>query len=182
MIKINLLGSQRAKKTKKKVALESQLIWGGLLSLFLILAWFIGWRLLDNKVVHLQAEKTMASSELALLKTQVKEVENYEADKRMVREKIEIIQQLRKNQSMPVYLLSEISKRLPDRVWLISLSEKSGMVDLSGKATTNSEIVDFINNLKAASSFKDVQILESRQKKEGDITIYSFRLKWSFLT
>ncbi|MFQ5543727.1 MAG: PilN domain-containing protein, partial [Nitrospiria bacterium] len=95
---------------------------------------------------------------------------------------IQIIRQLRKNQSIPVYLLDEISKRLPERVWLINLTERSGIVDLSGKATTNSEIVDFINNLKEASLFKDVQILESRQKQEGNVTIYSFRLKWSIFS
>jgi len=181
MIKINLLSTQRAKKAKKKVAFEAQLLWAGLLVIVLAIGWFVGWNMLDQEVALLQAEKGRVSSELALLKRQVKEVENYEADKKRVKEKIEVIRQLRKNQSMPVYLLNEISKRLPDRVWLVSLSEKSGTVDLNGRATTNSEIVDFINNLKAASAFKDVQILESRQKKEGEITIYSFRLKWSLL-
>jgi len=182
MIKINLLSSQRTKKAKKKVAFESQLIWAGLFFFVLVLGWFLGWRMLDQEVASLQLVKGELASELTLLKVQVKEVENYEADKKKVQEKIEVIRQLRKNQSMPVYLLNEISKRLPDRVWLVSLSEKSGQVDLNGRATTNSEIVDFINNLKAASAFKNVQILESRQKKEGEITVYSFRLKWSFLT
>lgn len=144
--------------------------------------WFYGWKALNQRVEQLQIEKRDLVTELATLKTQAKEVENYETDKKKVKEKIQIIRQLRKNQSIPVYLLDEISKRLPERVWLINLTERSGVVDLSGKATTNSEIVDFINNLKEASLFKDVQILESRQKKEGNVTIYSFRLKWSIFS
>ncbi len=181
MIKINLLPSQRVRKAKKKVAFEAQLVWVGLLSAILVIAWFVGWRLLDQKVAGLQSVEVRLSGELASLKVRVKEVENYESNKKVVRDKIKVIQRLRKNQSMPVFLLNEISERLPDRVWLISLNENSGVIELSGKATTNSEIVDFINNLKNAPSFKDIQILESRQNKDGDITIYSFRLKWTYL-
>ncbi len=182
MIKINLLTPEKTKKTKKKVQLESQLVWVVLASIVLVVAWYIGWSLLDASVEQLKAQKKGLTQELATLKVQVKEVENFEADKVKAKEKIQIIQQLKKNQAIPVYLLDEISKRLPERVWLVSLSEQSGTIDLTGKATTNNEIVDFINNLKEASAFQDVQIVESRQNKEANITVYSFRLKWSILS
>ncbi len=181
MIKINLLATQKTKRAKKRIAVESQLVWLGLLSVVLILGWFLGWRTLDRKVQVLRAQESRLSEELTSLKAQVKVVENFEANKKIVQDKIAVIQALRKKQSMPVSLLNEISQRLPDRVWLVSLNEKAGNIELSGGATTNSEIVDFINNLKAAPDFHNVQILESRQKKEGEITVYSFRLKWTFL-
>lgn len=181
MIKINLLATQKTKKAKKKIAVESQLIWLACLSVFLIVVWFLGWRSLDRKVQVLQTQEARLSEDLASLKMQVKVVENFEANKKIVQDKIAVIQELRKKQSMPVSLLNEISQRLPDRVWLVSLSENSGNIELSGAATTNSEIVDFINNLKAAPAFQNIQILESRQRKEGAITVYSFRLKWTFL-
>ncbi len=181
MIKINLLATQKAKKAKKRIAVESQLVWLGLLSFILILGWFLGWRSLDRRVEGLRAQETRLTEELTSLKAQVKVVENFEKNKKMVEDKIAVIQDLRKKQSMPVSLLNEISQRLPDRVWLVSLSESRGNIELSGAATTNSEIVDFINNLKAAPDFKNIEILESRQRKEGGITVYSFRLKWTFL-
>ncbi len=182
MIKINLLTPEKSKKARKKSGFDPQMIWIGLGSVVLLMTWYIGWSLLSKKVEQLQIEETRLSTELASLKTQVKEVENFEENKKKVKEKIQIIQQLRKNQAIPVHLLDEISKSLPNRVWLVSLNEQAGKVDLSGKAITNNEIVDFINNLKSVSSFKDVQILESRQGKEADITVYSFRLKWSLLS
>jgi len=182
MIKINLLTPEKTKKTKKKVQMESQLIWLGLAAVLLVVAWYAGWSVLDDSVERLNADKVRLTQELAQLKVQVKEVENFEADKLKAQEKIQVIQQLRKNQSIPVYLLDEISKRLPDRVWLMSLREQSGTVELTGQATTNHEIVDFINNLKEASAFQDIQIVESRQNKEQNITVYSFRLKWSILS
>ena len=181
MIKINLLPSQKAKKGKKKVEIQSQLILASILLsvLFLVLGYI--WILLNEKVDNLAADKTKLTTELGALKAKVKEVENYERDKKAVEGKIKIIEQLRKNQSVPVLLLDQISRSLPEKVWLVSVNEQNGVIDLDGKATTNSEIVDFINNLKKSSLFKDVQILESRQNVEGAIVIYTFKLKWSLV-
>lgn len=181
MIKINLLPSQKAKKGKKKLEIQSQLILASIVLsvLFLVLGYI--WILLNEKVDNLTADKTKLTTELGLLKAKVKEVENYERDKKAVEEKIKIIEQLRKNQSVPVLLLDQISRSLPEKVWLVNVNEQNGVIDLEGKATTNSEIVDFINNLKKSSLFKDVQILESRQNMEGTISIYTFKLKWSLI-
>lgn len=178
MIKINLLGAQRTKKKKKKVGVESQLIWFGLFMVLLALGWFSGWRMFDQRVASLKSVALDRSQELAALKVQVKAVENFEANKKIVKDKIQVIQKLRKNQSVPVFLLNEISQRLPERVWLDSLTQRAGAIELTGKATTNSDIVDFTNNLKNIPSFQNVQILESRQGKDGNISIYSFRLQW----
>ncbi|MFQ5587871.1 MAG: PilN domain-containing protein [Nitrospiria bacterium] len=178
MIKINLLGAQRTKKKKKKVTVESQLIWFGLFAVVLALGWYGGWRVFDQRVTYLKSVKADRTQELTTLKAQVKAVENFEANKKIVKDKIQVIQKLRKNQSVPVFLLNEISQRLPERVWLVSLTQRAGAVELTGKATTNSDIVDFTNNLKNTSSFENVQILESRQAKDGNVSIYSFRLQW----
>jgi type IV pilus assembly protein PilN len=115
--------------------------------------------------------------DLAALKVKVKEVEDYEKNKKNFEEKIGIIEQLRKNQSGPVHLLEEISRSLPDRVWLTSLTEQGGKIDLEGKAVTNAEIVDFINNLKTSRYISEIQLIESRQTAEGGIPVYNFKLK-----
>jgi type IV pilus assembly protein PilN len=181
MIRINLLPTQKAKKGKKKVEIQSQLILASavLSVLFLILGY--SWISLNEKVDNLTTEKTKLTTELGVLKTKVKEVENYERDKKAVEEKIGIIEQLRKNQSIPVLLLDQISRSLPEKVWLLNLNQQNGVIDLEGRATTNSEIVDFINNLKKSPLFKDVQIVESIQNMEGAISIYTFKLKWSLV-
>ncbi len=181
MIRINLLYAQKTKKKKKKVQVETQLIWVGLLAVILAVSWFIGWRSLEQKVNRLNTVESGLSEELTSLKAELKSVENFEDHKKIVQGKIKLIQQLRKNQSIPVALLSEISERLPSRVWLLSLTQRSGGIELSGKATTNSEIVDFINNLKSVPLFQNIRILESRKNQEGSISVYSFRLQWDIV-
>jgi type IV pilus assembly protein PilN len=148
MIKINLLSSQKVKKTRKKIEIQSQLIFAAVVISVIILGCGYVWILLSESVNHLQSDRAKLTAELSILKTKVKEVENYERDKKVVEEKIKVIEQLRRNQSIPVLLLDEVSKSLPERVWLVNLIQQGETIDLDGKALTNSEIVDFINNLK----------------------------------
>lgn len=177
MIKINLLAPERAKRARKSRQVPLQM--GGVVGLFLAVFVVIGyaWWYLSNTIDQLNQQTVELNQRLTILKNQVKEVENYEKNKKDYEDKIGIIEQLRKNQSGPVHLLEEISKSLPERVWLVSLSEQGGKIDLDGKAVTNSEIVDFINNLKASQYISDIELIESRQVIESGIPVYSFKLK-----
>jgi type IV pilus assembly protein PilN len=182
MIEINLLTPHRAKKIKRKVEIQAQLIVVvAVCAVTFVVCGFV-WGKLNDKVSVLKSETATLSAELVQLQIKVKEVKNYEQNKKVVQEKIAVIDQLRKNQSVPVHLLDEISKSLPDRAWIISLSENRGSIDLDGKAVTNSDIVEFIDNLKKSSFFGNVQILESRKGAEGDVPVYFFRLKGVILS
>lgn len=182
MIEINLLTPHRAKKTKRKVEIQSQLIIVVAVCLLTLSICGFFWGRLNDRVSVLKSKTTVLSAELAQLKTKVEEVKDYERNKKVVQEKIEIIDQLRKNQSVPVHLLDEISKSLPERAWITSLSESRGSIELDGKAVTNNDIVEFIDNLRKSSFFGDVHILESRKSAEGNVPVYFFRLKGVILS
>lgn len=177
MIKINLLGGGRPKRTHKPTGIPYQTVGGLGLVLLLVVSMGYVWWYLSDRVQALTTQTVTLDRDLAALKIKVKEVEDYEKNKKNFEEKIGIIEQLRKNQSGPVHLLEEISRSLPDRVWLISLSEQGGKIDLEGKAVTNAEIVDFITNLKTSRYISEIQLIESRQTAEGGIPVYTFKLK-----
>ncbi len=177
MIKVNLLGVERPKRTRISLAGPSRLVGIGAVAVVLIGGMGYVWWSMSAKMSALQQQKTQRTQELAALKEKVKEVEGFEANKKSFEEKIAIIEQLRKNQVGPVRLLDELSRSLPDRVWLTSLVEQSGRIDVEGKAVTNAEIVDFINNLKASRYIREILLIESRQVTEDGVPVYNFKLK-----
>jgi type IV pilus assembly protein PilN len=176
MIKINLLSQLKAKKVKKQAEVQYQLwlLGGFLLVLIIVLGYF--WYYLNDRIQTLQGEKVAMDQQLAILKQKVKEVENFEKDKKIYEEKIKIIQQLKLNQAGPVHLLDQVSKSLPARVWLTGLTQKDKSIAIEGKAMTNSELVDFIDSLKRSQFFSDIQLLESRQAMDGNVPIYNFKI------
>lgn len=178
MIKINLLPVPKARKAKKQMEVQYELVLAGVLIGFVLVACVYFWYLLDSRIGRLQNEKAKANTELTVLKEKVKEVENYEGNKKVLEEKNRIIEQLKKNQGAPVRLLDEISRSMdPLKIWLGTITAQDSKIDIDGKAITNSDIVEFINNMKNAKIFTDIQLIESRQAVELNVPIYNFKLR-----
>ncbi|PYR58502.1 MAG: hypothetical protein DMF85_10520 [Acidobacteria bacterium] len=65
-------------------------------------------------------------------------------------------------QTAPVHVLDEISKSLPDRLWLVTLTQHGDEFTIDGRATSLSSLTDFVANLESTNWFKrPVEILDS---------------------
>src|SRR3972149_6353460 len=122
MIKINLLPTRKAKRTiTLRVVIKPNItLLFAVISVVILLEGFT-WYWLNSSLSSLTEEKGSLDTRLKVVKEKVKEVENYERDKKIYSEKIAIIQNLKKNQKGPVRVLDELSSMLPERVWLGSL-------------------------------------------------------------
>lgn len=170
MIRINLL------PTKKPVKLPPVLVYG-VIGLVILFAGLLGFTLyLNNKVSNMQAEISVKEKRLEELKAMIKEVQNYERDNEEFRRKTVIIEQLKKNQVVPLRLLDEVSEMLPKGVWLTALTDKDGVVNIEGYAHTNYDLVGYVQNLKGSKYFTDVMLIESRQTTIDSFTVYKFTL------
>lgn len=172
MIRINLLPT---KKTKKAVVVEKQLLYiiAGVIALAAILGFW--WVSLNMKTASLKEEKIHVQAMAEDLKKKIQEVENFEKDKKVYEEKIAIIEGLKKRQDLPVHMLDELSKAIPDGLWLSRFTEQSSAINIEGVAFSNDEIVTFVNNLKASTMFQDVVLGES-VLSTGTPATYSFKL------
>ncbi len=180
MIKINLLPARKGRKAFTiKVGLKPDLtlVIAAIIVIFLLEGF--AWYWLNSTVSSFANERQTLEIRLKEIKEKVKEVENYERDKKTYEEKIAIIQNLKKSQRGPVHVIDEISRMLPDRVWLVSLKETGRDINITGSGMTNDDIVKYISNLKASRLFKNVQLIESRQVIDSGIPIYSFSLTFS---
>ncbi len=178
MIKINLLPLPKARKAKKQMEVQYEFVLAGVLIGFVLVACVYFWYLLDSRIGRLQADKHKADVELTSLKEKVKEVESYEGNKKDLEEKNRIIEQLKKNQGVPVRLLDEISRSMdPLRIWLSNITVQDSKIDIDGKAIANADIVEFINTMKNTKIFTDIQLIESRQAVELNVPIYNFKLR-----
>jgi type IV pilus assembly protein PilN len=131
-----------------------------------------------TKITSLKQEKETKDKELAKLKEQVKEVDQYEKDNQILVEKTKVIEQLKKNQKGPVRIIDELSKKIPSGVWFESVVDKSGIITLNGNAFSNGSLVTFVQNLKSSEFMEDVNLLESKKVLIDDVTVYKFVLNF----
>ncbi|NWF53012.1 MAG: PilN domain-containing protein [Nitrospirae bacterium] len=173
MIKINLLPQRRKKKPKP---IPSFLITSvGLTAIALIV--MVGLVFVYNsRLSSKKAQYKMNETKIAELKAKIKKVENYEKLNKTIQEKNSVIEQLRKNQSIPVKLLDEASSLLPNGVWLKTMTLSGENVNIDGYAFANSDIVSYVDNIKSSQTFTDVFLQESKSTKVETANLYMFKL------
>lgn len=174
MIRINLLPTK--KRRKKAQPIPPYILQGIIITAVVVLAVGFFWFHLSGKISAKRNEIAQKKEKLAELNKKLEEVKNFEADNAAFQRKSEIIEELRRNQKAPLRLLDEISARLPEGVWLTGLDDKSGNVDITGYAFSNTELVTYVQTLKNSEYLTSVALIESRQKKIGDVSIYQFKL------
>ena len=102
-------------------------------------------RELDSKI----AAAEQRQRELQAIKKQVDELEQKRAT---FQRKVDLINKLQAEQQGPVHLLDELSKALPDFVWLSNLDQAGNQIRLQGQSNSLTSVADFITALQAAGS------------------------------
>ena len=173
MIKVNLIPIKRKKKAKP---VPTFLLIGILVT---IVAVFVSGFFIfkaSAKLSDKNAESAKNERTLAELTEKIKAVENFEQLNKTFEQRTKIIEQLSKNKSVPVMLLDEVSKLLPIGVWLEKMTVKGNDVRISGYGFTNTDIVSFVDNIKASQFFTDAYLLQSQNKKVDEVPAYQFEL------
>jgi len=175
MIRINLLSEAKPSKSrsfKPNIQMPGNvpqnLLMVALVALTLV---FVSWKWYSLKAEHsdLSGRIVKAEAEKKRLDEIIAKGDTYKARRDLLNKKIGLITQLKKNQSGPVHLLDEISRKLPDFLWLDRMSGVNNGVTISGKATTYNAVSNFYNNLTGSKYFDQV-ILGSIISTSGGIT------------
>ncbi|MEC4676900.1 MAG: PilN domain-containing protein [Nitrospirota bacterium] len=179
MIKVNLLP---VKKKKKAKPIPTFLISTIFLTVIvgLVLMYFV--YMFNSRVEARQVQFRENEIKIEELKERIKAVEDYEKRNKIYRNRKKIIEQLGKDKTKPVKILDEVSKDLPGGVWLRSMDVKGNNVILSCTAFTNTDVVNYVNNLKNSRLFTGVYLQESVQAKASktadDYKLYDFIIKF----
>jgi type IV pilus assembly protein PilN len=158
MIRINLLAVERDRGKKKAVTLGTvgQKLTVGCSLILVLAALFIGWRYwaLGRESAQLDAEIAAAQQETTRLHSVIQQVQQFEQRKAQLQQRVVLIEQLRKGQTGPVHMLDQISRALPQMLWLTELKQTGTDVLIDGKATSLTGLSEFVSNLEASGYFK----------------------------
>jgi len=79
--------------------------------------------------------------------------------------KINLINDLRSQQDLAARIMDQLSRSLPDWVWLSEVSYDSKGLQIKGKALSNNLIADYMTSLENSPVFMNVSLISSTQKK-----------------
>ncbi len=170
MIRINLLAPERT-KAKPKASMGAISAGPsappGAIQSVLLIAFFVGgaavlcagaWWLKSSELAVLDQRISDDRQRLAQLQAIQQQVDEFQKKKALLENKVQVIERLRLAQKSPVHMLDEISKALPDYVWLTSMDETRGNVKFAGESNSLAAVADFMAALQRTGWFPSVEL------------------------
>ena len=174
MIRINLSGSDRPTKKRKAGggggggAPSSP----GAMQAYLLLGIFLGGALLvclglffyvSGQIRELDTKIATAEERQRQLQEIKRQVDALELKRATFQRKVDLIERLKAEQSGPVHMLDEISKSLPDFVWITNLDQSGTAVRFTGQSNGLTSVADFISALERSGWFPNVDLASSTE-------------------
>src|ERR1700684_1409109 len=185
MIRINLLGRTRPKATRTSVPLEATLQYV-LLAIALVVsggALYGHYLLLDRENTKIVAHIQKQMGEKARLEQLKTEVDNFEKQKAVLQQRINVIEDLQRNRTGGQELMEAIASTVSrtDTLWLTSVERKGDNLTIVGSAGAINAIAKYITQLKRSGYFQSVEIKESHQDDSNKgVQIFVFSLTAQF--
>lgn len=164
MIRINLLSERRTVVAVSKGFQAGQKITviGSLLVVLTLVG--VGWRYwaIGQQEAQVVREVEAAKREEQRLAEILKQVQEFEARKVQLEQRVALIDELRKGQNAPVHMIDQVSRALPDMTWLTSVRQEGYNLTIQGRCLTLTSLSDFVGNLEASRYFRrPVEIVDS---------------------
>ncbi|OQX55902.1 MAG: hypothetical protein B5M54_00330 [Candidatus Aminicenantes bacterium 4484_214] len=121
-----------------------------------------------------------AQQEKEALKDVEKKLQELEDQKNLLERKITLINSLKAVQDRSVRIMDEISKNIPDWVWLTDLNFNGTIVEVKGRALSNNLIADFIYNLEQSPYLEKVELISSTQRRVQSDQFLEFSLTLNY--
>ena len=185
MIRINLLGRARPKAARQAVPLEATLqvvfFAAALLVAFGVL--YYNWHSTNQQIIEVRLHIQKQTGEKARLEKLKAQVDEFESQRAVLQQRINIIEALQRNRTGGQELLDALANTVvrTDTLWLTSFTRTGNGLTIIGTAGSINAVANFITQLEHSGYFNQIEIKESAQDtKNTAIQTFTFTLTAQF--
>lgn len=150
MILINLLPHREAARKRRREAFYASLglsaVVGGLIAGGVFL-WYAA------QISSQQTKNTVLAQEIKVLEGQIKEISTLQQEIAALKARQQAVEDLQADRNMPVHLLNELVRQLPDGVYVTSVKQENQVISIAGIAQSNERVSELLRNLAGGSPY-----------------------------
>ena len=144
MILINLLPHREAARKFRKDVFNFSLGASALVGGLIVGAIFLWYQAL---ISGQQGKNRVLETAIKALDVKIKDIAGLEAEIAALRARQQAVEDLQADRNLPVHMLSELVKQLPDGVYINSLKQENQVVEIKGVAQSNERVSELLRNL-----------------------------------
>jgi type IV pilus assembly protein PilN len=144
VILINLLPHREAARKRRRETFQAIMVASALAGLAIagLIYWWFQMQITDQ-----QDKNNFLRGEVQVLEKQIKEIATIEEEIAALQARQKAVEDLQSDRNLPVHLLNELVKQLPDGVYVTSLKQADQVVTMQGMAQSNERVSEMLRNL-----------------------------------
>ncbi len=176
MARINLLPHRQIKRAERQrqfnLLLIATVVAGGAIV-------FMGQTFISTKI-DAQAERNHRLDEAnARLDKEIAAIQELKGQIQDVLARKQVVENLQSNRSQAVVVLDEISRQLPEGVYLKSIKQQDNSINLEGIADTNARVATLVRNLSTSQWMASPNLIEIKSTQINNLKYNDFTMSVS---
>lgn len=164
MPRINLLPWREAERRKRQrdflVAMAGSFVAGVLVIAVTNLAF--------SQMIGNQRERNnRLEEEIRVLEKAIEEIDGLEAQKERLLARMEIIEQLQRSRPEIVHLFDEVTRQLPEGVYLTGMKQTGAAVEVQGVAQSSTRVSALMRQIDASEWLSDPDVVKVETTEQG---------------
>ena len=157
MIRINLLPHREEKRKARRQQFYALAILVSVLAAVIVLAVHLTY---SQFIEGQQEVNDILKNEIAKISKEIEEIKNLKEQTQALLARKQIIENLQRDRSEAVRLLSEMTRQMPEGIYIRSLKQDGARVSIAGYAQSSARVSTFMRNVEASPWLEKPQLIE----------------------
>lgn len=165
MILVNLLPHREEARKRREQQFKAAMILSVLAGL---LACGIVWVMYQTRIVLQENRNETLQKEIAKLDSKIKDIAVLRDEIQALQARQQSVEDLQADRNLPVHLLDELVKQMPDGAYVNSIKQDGASVVISGVAQSQERVSQLLTNMGSRSEwFSKPELIEIQAKTEN---------------
>jgi type IV pilus assembly protein PilN len=173
MIRINLLPHRQIKRAERQRQFGLMALLAAVAASAIV---FAGWTYLGAKKQSQLDRNTRLETAIAQLDKEIADIKGLKEQINNVLERKRVVENLQSNRSQAVVVLDELSRQLPEGLYLRSIKQTGNVITLEGIADTNARVATLVRNLSVSNWMESPSLVEIKSTTVNNIKQNDFTL------
>jgi type IV pilus assembly protein PilN len=138
------------------------------------------WHIYNTQLIDAQLTRNKyMEDEIAKLDIKIKEIQNMEAEKRRLLDRMRAIEQLQTNRPLIVRFFDELVNSLPEGVSISNITQQANNVTINGVAQSNARVSSLMRNLDSSEWLANPALDIIQANNEQGTRVSQFTLRFN---
>ena len=172
-MRINLLPHRQIKRAERQRQFGLMALMAAIASCAIV---FSGWQFLSLKKDSQLERNNRLELAIGQLDKEIADIKDLKDQINNVLERKQIVENLQTNRSQSVVILDELTRQMPEGLYLKSIKQQGNLIILEGVADTNARVATLVRNLNVSNWMESPILVEIKSMtvngvKQNDFTM-----------